>query len=228
MFSWLFVVHFVILAVGLFFGPALHACAEEAPAALSPEALFEKAVRLFFDGQPKESAKLFDDLVEARPELTPELWQRGLALYYAERFDDGRKQFEHHKAVNPNDVENPVWHYLCVARKLTPEDARQAMLPVGQDSRVPMREILALFKGEGTEEKVLAAASRGEGKTLRNQLCYAHLYLGLFAEAQGDAMKAKKHILLAAGPFSMEHYMGRVAQVHAKLRGWDEAAGTCQ
>ena len=144
MFRWLFVVHFVILAVGLFFGPALHACAEEAPAALSPEALFEKAVRLFFDGQPNESAKLFDDLVEARPELTPELWQRGLALYYAERFDDGRKQFEHHKAVNPNDVENPVWHYLCVARKLTPEDARQAMLPVGQDSRVQMREILAL------------------------------------------------------------------------------------
>mgnify|MGYP003342409828 CR=1 FL=1 len=116
----------------------------ESPATSSPEALLNRAVTLFFDGQPKQSAKLFDDVAAARPELAPELWQRGLALYYADRFEDGRRQFELHKAVNPNDVENPAWHYLCVARASTPEEARKAMLPVGQDSRVPMREILAL------------------------------------------------------------------------------------
>jgi lipoprotein NlpI len=212
-----------LLAVGLIVWPALHTSAEDSPTALVPEALFERAVGLFFEGQPKESARLFDALVADRPDLAPALWQRGLALYYADRFEDGRKQFELHRTVNPDDVENPAWHYLCVARALTPEEARKAMLPVGQDARVPMREILALFKGEGTEEEVLAAASRGEGKTLRNQLCYAHLYMGLFAEAHGDAEKARKHILLAAGPSSMDHYMGRVAQVHAKLRGWLES-----
>ncbi len=45
----------------------------------------------------------------AVPGAEPELWQRGLALYYTERFADGQKQFELHKTVNPNDVENRAW-----------------------------------------------------------------------------------------------------------------------
>lgn len=218
----LIVVNYALLAVSLFFWPAVPTTAEDAPAAKSPQALFDQAISLFFAGEPQKSAKLFDELASLKPELAPELWQRGLALYYAGRFEDGRRQFELHKQVNPNDVENPAWHFLCVARAATPQEARKAMLEVGQDSRVPMREILALYKGEGTEEQVLAAASRGDGQILRNQLCYAHLYLGLYAEANGDAEKAKKHILLSAGPYKMGHYMGRVAKVHARLRGWAE------
>ena len=82
-----------------------------------------------------------------QPECQPGLWQRGLALYYADRFVEGQKQFELHRLVNPNDVENPAWHYLCVARAASPENARQHMLAVGQDLRVPMKQILDLYKG---------------------------------------------------------------------------------
>jgi lipoprotein NlpI len=217
----LVVVRHAIMAAGLFLAPALPTHADEPPGAMSPRELFDQAITLFFDGKPRDSAKVFDDLVALQPALAPELWQRGLALYYADRFEDGRKQFELHKKVNPNDIENPAWHYLCVARASTPEQARKVMLPVGEDARVPMREILALYKGEGTEEAVLTAASQGQGKTRRNQLCYAHLYVGLYAEAHGETEKAKQHILLAAETYSMDHFMGRVAQVHARLRGWD-------
>jgi hypothetical protein len=62
-----------------------------------------------------------------------------------------------------------------------------------------MKEILALFAGRGDEAAVLEAASQGGGEPLKNQLCYAHLYLGLFAEVTGDSEKAK------------DHYMGKVA-----------------
>ncbi len=216
------VIDSTVILLSLVFGVVDFTCAQDDLFPQSPESLFDRATMLFFDGQPTKSAGLFDKLAEARPELVPGLWQRGIALYYAERFAEGRKQFELHRTVNPNDVENPAWHYLCVARASTPEQAREAMLPVGQDSRVPMRQILALFKGDGSAENVLVTASRGDGKTLRNQLCYAHLYLGLYAEARGDVELAKKHILLAAGPFSMDHYMGRVAKVHAQLREWNE------
>jgi lipoprotein NlpI len=73
---------------------------------------------------------------------------------------------------------------------------------------------------------VLAAAEMGQPDARRNQLCYAHLYLGLFYEATGNAEKAREHITQAAGPFRMDHYMGKVAVMHAKLRGWPvEAAG---
>lgn len=218
----LLAVGYGLVAASLVVSPAMITRGAEPLEPSRPQELFNRAIRLFFAGEPRDSAKVFDELVALQPQLTPELWQRGLALYYAERFEDGRRQFELHKTVNANDVENPAWHYLCVARAATPEEARKAMLEVGQDARVPMREILALYRGEGSEEAVLAAASRGEENMLRNQLCYAHLYLGLYAEAHGAAQKARQHVLQAAGPFSMDHFMGRVAGLHARLRGWAE------
>jgi lipoprotein NlpI len=84
-----------------------------------------------------------------------------------------------------------------------------------------MREIFALYRGTGTPAQVLAAAEAGPEGARRNQLCYAHLYLGLHAESSGDMETAKKHIVLAAGRYSMDHFMGKVAQLHAKLRDWD-------
>jgi lipoprotein NlpI len=190
----------------------------------NPQELFNEAVQLFFDAKPVESARLFDQLVEAMPSAEPELWQRGLALYYADRFADGRAQFELHRTVNPNDVENPVWHFLCVAKLEGVEAAREKLLPVGEDPRVPMKEILALFKGQGDEAAILQAAEEGKGEVRKNQLCYAHLYLGLFHETAGNTENAREHITQAAGPFKMDHYMGKVAVIHAKLRGWEKAA----
>jgi lipoprotein NlpI len=184
------------------------------------EELFREAVQLFFDGKPVESARAFDQLVLAVPGAEPGLWQRGLALYYAERFEDGRKQFERHRTVNPDDVENPAWHFLCVARLEGMEAAREKLLPVGEDPRVPMQEILDLYAGRCEPAAVVAAAEKGEGEGRKNQLCYAHLYLGLFYEVAGDAEKARAHMTRAAGAFRMDHYMGKVAVMHAKLRGW--------
>jgi lipoprotein NlpI len=209
------------LAVALVAAARLTAAVADDP--VDPRALFEEAVRLFFAAEPAASARTFDRLVAAVPDAEPELWQRGLALYYAGRFQDGRVQFERHRTVNPDDVENPAWHFLCVARLDGPEAARKALLPVGADARVPMREILALYAGRGTAADVLAAAEQGEGAARRNHLCYAHLYLGLHAEATGDDDRAREHILQAAGPFRMDHYMGKVAVVHARLRGWADA-----
>ena len=84
-----------------------------------------------------------------------------------------------------------------------------------------MKEIHTLFAGTGSEEAVINAAKSGspDAGTLRNQMCYAHLYLGLYYEALGEKGKSAKHIRLAAVDYKMDHYMGKVAQVHAKLRG---------
>ena len=35
----------------------------------------------------------------------PVLWQRGLSLYYAGRFDEGAAQFRRDVALNPGDTE---------------------------------------------------------------------------------------------------------------------------
>ncbi|MCX6853167.1 MAG: hypothetical protein NTY98_30110 [Verrucomicrobia bacterium] len=209
-----------LLPLLLLLGLLSHVTAQEAKP--SANALFQEGVDQFFAAKPKESVAAFDKLIALVPESKPQLWQRGLSLYYAGDFKGGREQFEVHQTVNGNDVENAAWHFLCIAKGEGVEAARKVFIPIEGDSRIPMKQVHELFAGKGSEEAVLKAAEEGDDERLRNHRCYAHLYLGLFFEATGDDVKAKAHMLKAAKDFSMDHYMGRVAQVHVKIRGWDK------
>jgi lipoprotein NlpI len=180
-----------------------------------PQRLLDRAIEDFENGRVTESVAGFDQLVKVLPAFAPQLWQRGIALYYAGRHADCRAQFESHRTVNPNDVENAVWHYLCVARAESPAKARAALLPVGPDGRVPMRQIYDLFRGTLRPEDVLAAAGDGASGQF-----YARLYLGLYYEAQGDARRALEHITIAAAPRFADAggYMHTVARIHLQSR----------
>ena len=183
-----------------------------------PQAVFNQAVDDFFEADIDASARGFDRVVELAPQVTPTLWQRGIVLYYAERYGDCREQFESHRTVNPNDVENAAWHFLCVAKQESPERARELLLPVGPDPRVPMREVYELYAGELGAEEVMRAA----GGRLGDEF-YAHLYLGLHAEALGDHTRALDHVREAASERYARAggYMHRVARVHLALRERD-------
>jgi len=175
--------------------------------------VYARAVADFEKGRIAESAAGFDRLIQLVPDKAPEMWQRGIALYYAGRYADCGAQFESHRTVNPNDVENAVWHFLCVARAESPEKARAALLPVGPDARVPMREIYQMFRGEITPESVLASA----GTQMEPQF-YAYLYIGLYNEALGNADRAREYITTASHDrYAVGGYMHTVARVHRKL-----------
>src|SRR5262245_5376743 len=77
----------------------------QAPAA-KPQEIFDRAVADFQEARVAESVDGFDNLARLVPSIAPELWQRGIALYYAGRYKECRAQFELHRTVNPNDVEN--------------------------------------------------------------------------------------------------------------------------
>jgi len=175
-----------------------------------PRDVFDRAVSDFQGGRIEESVAGFDRLVKLAPDALPQLWQRGIALYYAGRFKDCQAQFEAHRTVNPNDVENAAWHFLCVARGVSPAKARAALLPVGPDSRVPMSAIYQMFRGKLSVEQVLkAGGNQSDGQF------YAALYAGLYLEAMGDAEQALKHIRNAAADrYSGSGYMHDVARVH--------------
>jgi lipoprotein NlpI len=170
-------------------------------------------------GKVDDSAKDFDEAVRLRPELKPGHWRRGISLYYAGRYADGRDQFKGYEEVDTNDVENAVWHFLCVARLDGVEKARAGMLKIGKDRRVPMTEVYELFAGKLKPADVLAAADAGPaGEVARSQrLFYAHLYLGLYADVSGDRKTALEHLELAAGRYRIAHYMGDAARVHEEL-----------
>jgi len=176
-----------------------------------PQAILDRAMADFKSSRLKESVAGFDRVARMAPDFAPQLWQRGIALYYVGRYKDCRAQFESHRKVNPNDVENAAWHFLCVARATSPEKAKAALLPVGPDSRVPMAEIYQMFRGALTPEQVLAAA----GAQMESQFC-AHLYVGLYYEALGNKERALEHISAAAQDRYAEagDYMHVVARVH--------------
>jgi lipoprotein NlpI len=173
----------------------------------------------FKRGHVKEAVADFDRFIALRPDEANGHWRRGIALYYAGRFDDGRKQFEGYEKVDTNDVENAVWHFLCNARANGIDKARKEVLKIGQDRRVPMSQVYALFKGEIKPEDVLTAAEAGNVSEAerKQRLFYAHLYLGLYYEVSGDTKKARSHLELAADKYRIGHYMGDVARVHVML-----------
>jgi lipoprotein NlpI len=113
--------------------------------------------------------------------------------------------------VNPDDVENAAWHFLCVAKSESPAAARSRMLPVGPDRRAPMREIDQMFRGRLDPADVLSAAAGNTSAEF-----YAHLYVGLYLEATGDRARGLGEIRLAAAAqyARVGGYMHDVARVH--------------
>jgi tetratricopeptide (TPR) repeat protein len=195
------------------------ACAIAAPAAQrasdSPRAVLDRAIDDFLAGRLNESLVGFDRVVTLAPQAAPELWQRGIALYYAGRYRDCRAQFESHRTVNPNDVENPAWHFMCVAKAESPATARAALLPVGPDQRSPMREIYEMFRGTMQPVEILTA-----GGNQPSARFFAELYVGLYYDAIGDRSRALPHLRNAANPkyAPAGGYMHRVAELHPLLR----------
>lgn len=198
---------------------------------LEPDSSFlvrERAVENFRLGRFAESVADFDRMNELLPAVAPQNWQRGIALYYAGRFAEGRKQFELHQTVNPNDVENAAWHFLCTAREQGLEAARKKLIPIAGDTRVPMKEIHDLFAGKLQPDDVLAAAKAGDATEAgqRYQNFYAHLYLGLYFEALGDTKQTREHILAAVPLGAADDYMADVALVHARRLTSEKPATT--
>lgn len=167
-----------------------------------------------------ESIQDFEREIELAPARAAGHWQLGIAYYYGKEYQKGARQFELHRTVNPEDVENAAWHFLCVVRSPagSVESAQKSLIPVKHDERVPLKEVHELFAGKASVDDVLAAA-KAKGARAR---FYADLYLGLYFEALGQSETSLRYIELAAkNPSSQNHYMGDVARVHAKLRTVD-------
>jgi lipoprotein NlpI len=182
-------------------------------------AYYQRGAENFKLGRITESAGDFDKFLDLAPDQSPKLWQRGISLYYAGRYEDGQRQFELHQTINSNDVENAVWHFLCLARRAGIEKARASLLNVENDPRVPMMQIYALYAGKGSAEEVMKTATspRSSPAELNQRMFYAHLYLGLYFDVAGNEKMAREHIFQAADLFKVESYMGDVARIHAAL-----------
>ena len=181
----------------------------------SARAILDRAIEDFRAGRIEQALAGFDRVAAASPADAPYLWQRGIAQYYAGKFRECRDMFIAHRTVNPDDVENAAWHFLCVARAESPEAARQELLPVGPDARVPMREVYQMFQGRLTQAQVMKAAGADPSAQF-----FARLYIGLYLEVTGNREAGRAQIEIAAEDryARVGGYMHDVARVHLLRR----------
>jgi tetratricopeptide (TPR) repeat protein len=184
---------------------------------LAARALHLRGEENFRQARIAESVADFDRELELAPERAPQHWQRGIALYYAGEYEKGAQQFKLHQTFNPEDVENAAWHFLCTVRAPggSVKAARANLIPVTQDSRIPMAQIQQLFAGDATPDEVLHVGEEAGG----TGQFYAELYVGLYYEALGQ-LEESLRLITSAGEnqAAKNNYMGDVARVHVALR----------
>ncbi|WP_146577125.1 tetratricopeptide repeat protein [Neorhodopirellula pilleata] len=193
----------------------------------TPDAIVRLGDALLRGGNCDQAVTQFERAIDMRPELEPYLWQHGIALFFVGRFDDAKALFEKHRIVNPRDVENAAWHFLCVAKANDVATARKIVLPAPGDTRVPMKEILQRLSG-GDFDAINSAVKKTQGTSgYVNASLYGDLYIGLIADAENDLAIAEKHLSRAA-QCPLTHYMADIARVYAarlKTRTVNERQG---
>ncbi|UUO08721.1 hypothetical protein M4951_10480 [Blastopirellula sp. J2-11] len=174
-------------------------------------------------GRIAESAADFDKYAQLQPQEKPKLWERGITLYYAGRFQEGADQFALYQKYLSNDVENAAWRFLCMAQADGVDKAKAELLPIAGDGRVPMMTLYRFYRGQATEQQVLDEVEADEiGATERaGRRFHAALYLGLYHEATGQDDKAAPYLAQAASKELQETaqgaingYMADVARIH--------------
>tara|TARA_R110002073_G_scaffold21524_6_gene75821 strand:+ start:1639 stop:2451 length:813 start_codon:yes stop_codon:yes gene_type:complete len=187
-----------------------------------------RAIRLAADiylrsGKVEWATRLFNRYAKVAPEQMPELWQRGIALYFSGNYGEAAKQFEAHRSVNPNDVENAAWHFLCVAKATSFDEAKKLILPAPGDRRIPMQQILEMLSSGNTEAVNARVNETKVGTAERADAAfYGDFYLGLYADAAGDLDRARK-LLDRASKDAPHHYMGDISRVYATYLHSDDA-----
>ena len=127
------------------------------------------------------------NFIRLKPDKEADHWQICVAYALLGSYENARKQFEWHWTVNAEDMEVAFWHYLCVARMDGLESARENLIEVAGEERVPMPELYLLFKGEGSEADVWLAVEEGDPKKdeRTQREFFANYYLGLYKQATG-------------------------------------------
>jgi len=173
---------------------------------------------LYLAGKAEQSLPIFARANELLVQNAPHNWQRGIALGTCAKWAEGAAQFKQHHDVNPDDVENSAWYYLCVAKSEGLEAAKKSVIPSRGDARQPMMAILQMLKGEKQPEEVLVVAAQApEGPRRKQSMFYGELYVGLYFDSIGNAPEAEKH-LRASLNYDQNHYMSDTSRVYLQHR----------
>jgi lipoprotein NlpI len=170
-------------------------------------------------GHFDEAIADFDQYLKLLPANEPYHWQRGIALYYAGRYEESRLQWKKCHLARSNDVETALWHFACVARSTGLKEARASLPAAGNDPRLPLIQLHSFFAGKIQPEEVIATAQAGKPAKdeLSRRLFLAEFYLGLYQEAGGNPKLALEHLDRALEHSPRGEFLVEVARSRAEI-----------
>ncbi|WP_144972004.1 tetratricopeptide repeat protein [Bremerella volcania] len=187
-----------------------------------PSLYYVRATENYMAENFRASVKDFDKLIELQPARSDSLWERGISCYYAGDYAAGAKQFLDYQNYHDQDVENSVWRYLCLAKSEGLAKARETLIAIERDPRPGLQEVLELYRGNVTPEKLLEQMDQTKltGEAAAGYRFYTLLYVGLYYVAEGKDDLAAKYLktaadpkLLEAGPSRISTYMWETAGI---------------
>ena len=167
----------------------------------------------------------YEKMVEQDPSIEKSHWRRGIAYFYAGRYEKAAHQFEIYNTFDNVDRENGIWRYFSQVRAHGKEKAREGLLKYAKDDREPFPDVYQLFEGKKTPEQILTKIKDAKipDEDREARYFYAHLYIGLNFAVEGKKDEAVVHLKKStANPWGPKagfgpNYMWHVGRLHLDL-----------
>ncbi|WP_434926885.1 lipoprotein NlpI [Shewanella sp. HL-SH4] len=168
------------------------------------------------EGEFESAYEAFDGVLELAPEYDYAYLNRGIALFYGERYELAVKDMMTFYQRDPNDGYRSLWLYLMSSQI----DAKAALVALGTqrgqlEDKAWSSVLVDYYLGKLTKKQLFAAAKVGlnQPKEYAERLCEAYFYLGKRAEELGLYQEAANYyrLTLATNIYDfVEHRYARI------------------
>ncbi|WP_394133259.1 lipoprotein NlpI [Shewanella maritima] len=174
------------------------------------------------EGEFESAYESFDGVLELAPEYDYAYLNRGIALFYGERYELAKQDLQTFYDRQPSDGYRALWLYL-ISVGMEQEQATATLsenrkqLPPTSWSTV----LVDFYLGNVTEEQLFEAAkfNLSSAKEYAERLCEAYFYIAKQADSQGDYQKAANlyRLVLATNIYDfVEHRYARIELARMK------------
>jgi lipoprotein NlpI len=168
------------------------------------------------EGEFDSAYEAFDGVLELSPNYDYAFLNRGIALYYGERYELAVDDMKVFYERDPSDGYRVLWLYLMTAAV----DKNAALVNLAQQRKQLNNEdwssiLVDFYIGNVNQEQVFAAAKVGlsQPKEYAERLCEAYFYLAKHAAANGQYQQAANfyRLTLATNIYDfVEHRYARI------------------
>lgn len=171
------------------------------------------------DGEYESAYEAFDDVLELSSEYDYAYLNRGIALYYGERYKLALDDMQSFYTLNPEDGYRALWLYITQEKI----DSKKALEQL-QTQRLLLKPdqwsgVLAdYYLGKLDDEDVIALAEQNltRPNEYAERLCEAYFYMAKVAQAKGEDNKAANYFKLTLATNIYDFVEHRYASLELK------------